>query len=77
MAGDPQPFYPYHALKDSLAGAAVFALLFTLAVMFRPPLDAIADPTDANYTPRPEWYFLSLFQLLSNTRTRVKSAAWP
>ena len=31
---------------------------------FRAPLDAIADPTDATYVPRPEWYFLSLFQLL-------------
>jgi len=24
----------------------------------------VADPTDATYVPRPEWYFLSLFQLL-------------
>ena len=24
----------------------------------------MADPTDATYVPRPEWYFLSLFQLL-------------
>ena len=28
------------------------------------PLDAVADPSDATYVPRPEWYFLSLFQLL-------------
>ena len=42
----------------------MFALLLTVAVVFRPPLDAIADPTDASYVPRPEWYFLSLFQLL-------------
>ena len=32
--------------------------------MFRAPLDAVADPSDATYVPRPEWYFLSLFQLL-------------
>ena len=44
--------------------AAVFASLFTVAVLFRAPLDAIANPADANYVPRPEWYFLSLFQLL-------------
>jgi ubiquinol-cytochrome c reductase cytochrome b subunit len=64
VAGEPKPFYPYHALKDTIAGAVVFALLLTFAVVFQPPLDEIADPTDANYIPRPEWYFLSLFQLL-------------
>jgi ubiquinol-cytochrome c reductase cytochrome b subunit len=62
--GTPQPFYPYHALKDTIAMAAVFALLVTFALTFRVPLDAIADPSDATYVPRPEWYFLSLFQLL-------------
>ena len=39
-------------------------LLLTLAVTIPTPLDAVADPTDASYVPRPEWYFLSLFQLL-------------
>ena len=28
------------------------------------PLDEVANPADADYVPRPEWYFLSLFQLL-------------
>ena len=59
-----QPFYPYHALKDSIVIAGVFALLLTMAVTIRAPLDAIADPTNASYVPRPEWYFMSLFQLL-------------
>jgi ubiquinol-cytochrome c reductase cytochrome b subunit len=64
VPGDPRPFYPYHALKDTIAGALVFALLLTFAVSFPTPLDQIADPSDASYVPRPEWYFLSLFQLL-------------
>jgi ubiquinol-cytochrome c reductase cytochrome b subunit len=64
VEGPSRPFYPDHALKDTIASALVFALLIAFAVVFRPPLDAIADPTDANYIPRPEWYFLSLFQLL-------------
>lgn len=63
-AGSPKPFYPYHALKDTIAMAAVFALLVTFALTVKVPLDAIADPSDATYVPRPEWYFLSLFQLL-------------
>src|SRR6185436_15450446 len=28
------------------------------------PLDRVADPTDTTYTPRPDWYFLFLFQTL-------------
>jgi ubiquinol-cytochrome c reductase cytochrome b subunit len=57
-------FYPYHALKDTIAMAAVFALLLTLAMAIPAPLDPMADPSDATYVPRPEWYFLPLFQLL-------------
>jgi ubiquinol-cytochrome c reductase cytochrome b subunit len=62
--GPSRPFYPHHALKDTVATALVFAALMTFAVMIPAPLEPRADPTDANYIPRPEWYFLSLFQLL-------------
>ena len=62
--GPSRPFYPYHALKDTVVIAAVFSLLIVLAVTVPAPLDAIADPADDTYVPRPEWYFLSLFQLL-------------
>ena len=44
--------------------AAVFAALLAAAVLLPAHLDEIANPADANYVPRPEWYFLSLFQLL-------------
>ena len=64
VEGKSQPFYPVHALKDTIVIAFVFAALLTLAIAVRAPLDAIADPSDATYVPRPEWYFLSLFQLL-------------
>ncbi len=63
-AGRPSPFYPWHAFRDTVAVAVVFALLVTMAATWRVPLDAIADPSDATYVPRPEWYFMSLFQLL-------------
>jgi len=58
------PFYPVHAVKDTIVIAAVFALLLTLAIVAKAPLEAMADPSDATYVPRPEWYFLGLFQLL-------------
>jgi ubiquinol-cytochrome c reductase cytochrome b subunit len=64
VPGDAKPFYPFHALKDTIVIAVVFAALLTLAAGVKAPLDAIADPSDATYVPRPEWYFLSLFQLL-------------
>jgi ubiquinol-cytochrome c reductase cytochrome b subunit len=64
VAGAAKPFYPYHALKDTIAIAVVFAALLALAMTVEAPLDEMADPSDATYIPRPEWYFLSLFQLL-------------
>jgi ubiquinol-cytochrome c reductase cytochrome b subunit len=35
-----------------------------MAVLVHIPLERIADPTDTTYIPRPEWYFLFLFQTL-------------
>jgi quinol-cytochrome oxidoreductase complex cytochrome b subunit len=66
VPGPATPFYPYHAIKDTIAVAIVFALLLTFAVAFNAPLDAVADQTDATYIPRPEWYFMSLFELLKH-----------
>jgi ubiquinol-cytochrome c reductase cytochrome b subunit len=62
--GPGEAFFPWHVVKDTLMMAAVFASLFTLAAVVPAHLDEIADPADAGYIPRPEWYFLSLFQLL-------------
>ena len=64
QAGAPVPFYPWHVAKDTLMMAAVFAALFAAALLLPAHLDEIANPADADYIPRPEWYFLSLFQLL-------------
>jgi quinol-cytochrome oxidoreductase complex cytochrome b subunit/cytochrome c551/c552 len=57
-------FYPEQIFKDTLAIFAAFAILFTMAVVARVPLEQLADPTDTAYVPRPEWYFLFLFQFL-------------
>jgi ubiquinol-cytochrome c reductase cytochrome b subunit len=73
--GAAKPFYPYHALRDTLAVAAVFACLITLAATMPVPLDGVADPSDATYVPRPEWYFLSLFQLLKYFPGRLEPVA--
>jgi len=57
-------FYPEQVFKDTVAIGVVFAILFIMAVAVRVPLEQLADPSDTTYTPRPEWYFLFLFQTL-------------
>ncbi len=59
-----KPFYPLQVFKDTAAIFTAFAVLFTLAVAAKVPLEQLADPTDTTYIPRPEWYFLFLFQAL-------------
>jgi quinol-cytochrome oxidoreductase complex cytochrome b subunit len=75
VAGPFTPFYPYQALRDTIAVALVFAVLLTTAVVFNAPLDAVADPTDATYVPRPEWYFMSVFELLKYFPGRLEPVA--
>lgn len=58
------PFFPDVIFKDAVIVLVVFLVLVGLAVFVGAPLEARADPADTGYTPRPEWYFLFLFQLL-------------
>lgn len=62
--GAPKPFYPWQASRDTAVVALVLTALAALAWSGAPPLETAADPSDATYVPRPEWYFLGLFQLL-------------
>lgn len=57
-------FFPEQVFKDTVAVFIAFTILFVMAVTVRVPLEHMADPTDTSYTPRPEWYFLFLFQTL-------------
>ncbi|MEO6213601.1 MAG: cytochrome b N-terminal domain-containing protein [Vicinamibacterales bacterium] len=62
--GTPAPFYPWQAARDTAVISVVLVGLAALAWTGAPPLEGPADPTDATFVPRPEWYFLGLFQLL-------------
>lgn len=62
--GPKKKFYPEQVFKDTVGIFAAFVILFTLAVAVQVPLGRLADPTDTSYIPRPEWYFLFLFQAL-------------
>jgi len=57
-------FYPEQVAKDTIAIFAMFSILVAASIFAKVPLGHIADPTDTNYIPRPEWYFLFLFQTL-------------
>jgi ubiquinol-cytochrome c reductase cytochrome b subunit len=63
-AGAPSPFYPWQAARDTTVIAVVLVGLLAFAWNGAPPLEGPADPSDSSYIPRPEWYFLGLFQLL-------------
>jgi mono/diheme cytochrome c family protein len=58
------PFFPDIIFKDVIVAFIVLLVLIGLAYFLGAPLEERADPSDTNYTPRPEWYFLFLFQLL-------------
>ena len=65
--GDTAPrrkFFPEQVFKDTVGVAIAFIILFTLAVVAEAPLGKLADPTDTAFIPRPEWYFLFLFQTI-------------
>ena len=57
-------FFPDIVYKDMIAAFGVFIVLVGLAVFIGISADPPADPNDSTYIPRPEWYFLWLFQLL-------------
>jgi menaquinol-cytochrome c reductase cytochrome b/c subunit len=57
-------FYPDIIYKDLLIAFAIFLLLVGLAIYIGVAKEPPADPNDSAYIPRPEWYFLFLFQML-------------
>jgi menaquinol-cytochrome c reductase cytochrome b/c subunit len=60
-----KPFFPYAVLKDSVMAVVTLGVIIGLAVILGAgELENKADPTTTTYTPRPEWYFYFLFELL-------------
>jgi len=57
-------FWPDSIYKDLLVSFALFILLIGLASFIGVHPEPKVDPTDATYVPRPEWYFLFLFEFL-------------
>jgi ubiquinol-cytochrome c reductase cytochrome b subunit len=61
----PYRFFPEHTARSLAVFAGVLALILVLSVFARIPKQDIAGTVDESYLPRPEWYFMWLFQLLT------------
>ncbi len=58
-------FYPSFLFKEIVTMMVIFILVaIFLALVFPVELGDPADPTDNLFVPKPEWYFMSLYQLL-------------
>jgi ubiquinol-cytochrome c reductase cytochrome b subunit len=58
-------FFPDHLFRGAVAFAVLLSALLILATFVEPPREDIAMTPDPTYLPRPEWYYLWLFELLT------------
>jgi menaquinol-cytochrome c reductase cytochrome b/c subunit len=59
-----KPFFPYAVAKDGAMACIVLLVIILMSIFLGAELGPKADPTTTTYTPRPEWYFFFLFELL-------------
>jgi ubiquinol-cytochrome c reductase cytochrome b subunit len=62
--GKSIPFFPNHVLKEGVIFCVLIAAMVTLVVMWPVELGEKADPFVTPEGIKPEWYFLSTYQLL-------------
>jgi quinol-cytochrome oxidoreductase complex cytochrome b subunit/mono/diheme cytochrome c family protein len=63
-----QRFYPRQVLMDTIVALVMILILGSLAHFAPTELGPKADPADTQYVPRPEWYYLPIFQWLKYWR---------
>jgi ubiquinol-cytochrome c reductase cytochrome b subunit/menaquinol-cytochrome c reductase cytochrome b/c subunit len=59
-----KPFFPYAVAKDGAMACIVLLVIILMSIILGAELGPKADPTTTTYTPRPEWYFFFLFEVL-------------
>lgn len=59
-----KPFFPYAIYKDHIVALAAVAGVIALAIWQRVEVGEPVNPATTDFVPRPEWYFLFLFELL-------------
>ena len=58
-------FYPEHALRSLSVFTVLFLILVGLSLFGSIPKEPVAGTVIDSYLPRPEWYYMWLFQLLT------------
>lgn len=59
-----KPFFPYAIYKDHIVALLAVAGVIALAIWQRVEVGEPVNPASTDFVPRPEWYFLFLFELL-------------
>lgn len=59
-----ETFYPRQVLMDMGFALVIMAALSALSYLRPVTLGPIANPSDSNFLPRPEWYYLPMFEWL-------------
>ncbi|HEY6770914.1 MAG TPA: c-type cytochrome [Solirubrobacterales bacterium] len=59
-----KPFFPYAILKDATMALIVALVIVALSILLGAEQGPKVDPTTTTYTPRPDWYFYFLFEVL-------------
>ena len=62
--GKSEVFIPNFLLKEWMVGAVVLVGILVLVMSEAAPLGYPADPTNTQFIPMPDWYFLFMYQLL-------------
>jgi ubiquinol-cytochrome c reductase cytochrome b subunit len=60
----PEPFYPRQVLFDMAFALLIVAVLGGLSYLRPVTLGPLANPSDSRFLPRPEWYYLPMFEWL-------------
>ncbi len=71
-------FYPDHVQKSIVVVVATVGILFAIGVLAMVVPSGMGEPADPTHTPahvKPEWYFLSLYQLLKYIPKTVGAVA--
>jgi ubiquinol-cytochrome c reductase cytochrome b subunit len=68
----PESFYPRQVLMDMAFALLIMVGLGFLAYFHPVQLGPIADPANTKFVPRPEWYYLPMFEWLKFWSSRME-----
>jgi menaquinol-cytochrome c reductase cytochrome b/c subunit len=72
LKNEGKPFFPYAVAKDAVMAVIVMLVIMFLSMEFGAELGPKVNPTTTTYVPRPDWYFLFLFEVLRVMRNVPK-----